>query len=75
MSNPVPLELQAKITDWRQRAAEGTLTLDEMKQAIIHLRAGRLSALTAAGEAARTRKKAIIAIPSADDMLADLEGL
>jgi len=71
----IPLDLQAKITAWRIKAAEGTLTLEEMKEAIVHLRAGRLGAAQAAGKAAATRKKAIAVIPSADDMLADLDGL
>lgn len=75
MSNPVPLELQAKIASWRLRAAEGTLTLEEMKEAIVFLRAGRLGAAQAAQKTAATRKKAIAAIPSAEDMLSDLEGL
>lgn len=70
MSSPIPLELQAKITSWRLRAAEGTLTLDEMKEAIRHLRAGRVSAVAAS--AAAKRHKAVVAIPSADDMLSDL---
>lgn len=75
MSSPVPYELQAKIASWRLRAAEGTLTLDEMKEAVKHLRAGRLSAAQAAGASASKRKRAIAEIPSAEDMLADLDGL
>jgi len=70
MSSPVPLELQAKITSWRLRAAENALTLDEMREAIKLLRAGRLTALGASAAAKRT--KAIAVIPSAEDMLADL---
>lgn len=73
MSNPVPLELQAKITMWRQKSAEGTLTIDEMKEAIIYLRAGRISA--AAHSPAAKRKKAVAAIPKAGDLLSELEGL
>lgn len=75
MSSPIPLELQAKISSWRLRAADGTLTLEEMKEAVKYLRAGRLGAATAAASAARTRKKAIAEIPSAGDMLNELEGL
>lgn len=73
MADPVPLELQSKIANWRLRAAEKTLTLEEMKEAIIYLRAGRVNA--ASSVAATKRKKAIAAVPSADDMLSDLEGL
>ena len=75
MTNPVPLELQAKIASWRERAAAGTLTIEEMKEAIIHLRAGRLGAAQTVQRAAATRKKAIAVIPSQDDMLAELDGL
>jgi len=75
MNSPIPLDLQAKIASWRLRAAEGTLTLEEMKEAVVFLRAGRLGAATAAQKTAATRKKAIAAIPAAEDMLADLEGL
>ena len=73
MSNPVPLELQAKISSWRLRAADGSLTLDEMKEAILHLRAGRVTA--AAASATAKRKKAIVEIPKADDLLSEMEGL
>jgi hypothetical protein len=70
MSNPVSLELQQKIAIWRQRATANELTLDEMKEAVLFLRAGRV----AAAQAASTKKRSVAA-PSADDMLADLEGL
>ena len=73
MTSPVPLELQSKIAHWRASAADGTLTLEDMKEAILHLRQGRVAALTAS--AASKRKKAITEIPSAEDMLADLEGM
>lgn len=73
MADPVSLELQSKIANWRLRAAEKTLTLEEMKEAIVYLRAGRVNAASSA--AATKRKKAIAAVPSADDMLSDLEGL
>lgn len=73
MSGPVPLELQSKIANWRQKAAEKTLTLEEMKEAVIYLRAGRVNAASTA--AATKRKKAAATIPNADDMLADLEDL
>ncbi len=37
-------ELQEKIKLWREKAAEGTLTLDEIKEALIVTRQGRISA-------------------------------
>lgn len=74
MSNPIPLELQSKIASWRLRAAEGTLTLEEMKEAIVHLRAGRLSAATAAATAKRSSaagtKKTVIG--NSDDLLDEI---
>ena len=73
MSNPVSLELQQKIAVWRQKSAEGTLTLEDMKEAIIHLRAGRVNAANAS--AASKRKKAIAEIPAAADMLDELENM
>jgi len=73
MSNPVNLELQQKISIWRQRAATGDLTLDEMREAIKFLRAGRVNA--AASAATTKRKAAQAAIPSAADLLSELEGL
>lgn len=75
MTNPVPLDLQAKLAAWRLAAAEGTLSIEDMKEGIRLLRAGRLQAAQAAGESARKRKKAIAVIPSADDLLAELNGL
>jgi len=65
-------DLQAKIAVWRQRAAEGTLTALEEKEAIAALRAERVSAAHAS-EGAR-RKKAIAVIPSSDDLLAEALG-
>ena len=71
MSSPIPLELQSKIATWRLRAAEGTLTLDEMKEAIVFLRAGRLNAANAAATAKRSAgagaKRTVIA--NSDDLL------
>lgn len=75
MSSPISLELQSKIALWRQRAATGELTLDEMKEAIIHLRAGRVAAAAASSATAAKRKKAFATIPSQDDLLNELEGL
>ena len=66
-------ELLAKIALWRQKAIEGTLTLEEQKEAIRVMRADRRNAATSS-EGAR-RKKAKAEIGSADDMLGELKGL
>ena len=68
-------ELQSNIATWRAKAAEGTLTFEEMKEAVLALRAGRCEASKTAQNAAVKRKKAIAAIPSAADMMSELEGL
>lgn len=66
-------ELQSKITVWRQKALDGSITIEEMKEAIIALRQGRIGAAIASD--ASRRKKAKAEVPSADDLLGELEGL
>ena len=66
-------ELQEKISVWRQRAAAGTLTIEEQKEIVTVLRAGRLSA--AQSSATKTKAKAKAAVQSADDMLRELREL
>jgi hypothetical protein len=63
-------DLNTKIAIWRQKAVEGTLTREEMKEAILALRGSRVSA-AAASEGAR-RKAAKTEVPSADDLLREL---
>lgn len=69
-------ELQSKIAIWREKAIDGTITVEEMKEAVIALRAGRVSAAHAS-EGARA-KKAATGKPTlsldADDLLAELGG-
>lgn len=69
MSDP---NLQLKVAEWRQKAREGTLSMDEMKEAIKVLRAGR-AMIPAATGGSRTRKTA--AKPDGNDLLSELEGL
>lgn len=61
----VSLELQQKVADWRNRARDGTLTLDEMKEAITFLRAERQAMPLAKS---RTAKPSV----NADDLLSEL---
>lgn len=63
-------ELQSKIALWRQKAVQGTLTQEEMKEAILALRADRVGAAVAS--AASKRSKAKAEIPDADDLLAEM---
>lgn len=74
MTSPVTPEMQSKITAWRHRAADGTLSLDEMKEAVKFLRAGRVAAASSAIPASK-RAAAKAAIPSAASMLDELDGI
>lgn len=66
-------ELQAKIAIWRSKAADNTITREEMREAIRALRAGRVSASYASESARRSKAKA--EIPSGEDLLNELGGL
>lgn len=68
------LNLQIKVAEWRAKARAGTLTQDEMKQAIQVLRQGR-SLIAAATGGSKTNRAAKAAKPDADDLLSELEGL
>lgn len=63
-------ELQSKISLWRAKAVNGTLTPDEMKEAILALRQDRIGASIASAASKRTKAKA--EIPDADDLLAEM---
>lgn len=68
-------ELQAKLAAWRIKAVDGTLTKEEMAEAITALRGERTQAATSpTGERKRSTaaKKAPV---NSDDLLAQLEGL
>ena len=66
-------ELQAQIALWRQKAADGSMSLDDWKVVVIALRGGRLAA--AASSTSGTRKRAMKEIQRADDLLGELERL
>lgn len=68
-------EMQMKIAAWRLKAADGTLTIEDCKEFVGYMRAGRMTAATASRAAAAKRTKAIKTIPHADDLLGELEGL
>lgn len=63
-------ELQHKIAVWRQKCADNTITQEEMKAAVLELRAGRVTA-QAASTASRA-KAAKKEIPKAADLLGEL---
>lgn len=64
-------ELTNQISIWRQKAMDGSLTLDEMREAIRLMRAGRLSAI----EAQRVSKRARPAPKSAEELLGEISQL
>lgn len=64
-------EITNKLSVWRQKAAAGTITPGEMREAILLLRESRRSA--AAEPTKRTTKKG--PAKSADDLLSELGGL
>jgi hypothetical protein len=70
MPSPISPELQSKIAVWRQKAAEGTMTLEELTAAVAFLRSDRKSALVASS--AKRTAKAKKAIPDASELLKDL---
>lgn len=61
-------ELQAKISLWRQKSADGTITDAELREAVTLLRGERKTATVASAK----RKKAAVEVKSADDMLSEL---
>lgn len=69
----VPPELQSKVIEWRHKSAQNTITLDEMKQAIILLRQGRRLAAEASTTSKSTSKKKPVTPVS--DMLNELNNL
>ena len=61
-------DLQSKVALWRQKAAEGTMSPEDYREALSALRAGRL---TAAQKTAKPKKSAV----SGDDLLKELNEL
>ena len=66
-------EAQARIAEYRAKATAGTITLEEMKAAVIFMRGTRKSALSEPSEPGSKRSKR--PTRSADEMLNELEGL
>lgn len=69
-------DLSTQVQLWRQKAREGTLTQDDMKEALIALRESRQAA--GAVSATSREKKAITKVKkniNSDDLLNELDGL
>lgn len=56
--SPISLDLQARIAEWRRKAAIGELTLEETREAVALIRQGRLAAGQAAARAKGASRKA-----------------
>jgi len=67
-------ETNSRIAHWRQKAQEGTLTEEDMIEAIKVLSAGRSFAATASTKSRASKAQAAAPKPNADDLVADLFG-
>lgn len=68
-------ELLNQLAQWRQKSADGTITLEEMRQAIKILRANRESAGAVTAKSSKNGKKSSAPAKSASDLLGELSGL
>jgi hypothetical protein len=60
------LPLSVRVEQWRAKAREGTLSLEEQREAIMALRAGRVAAATSAAKKASAKAPVVIDV---DDLL------
>lgn len=67
-------EIQSKVAEYRLKAREGTLTREEMKDALVILRQGREAASTTSDKA-KTKKAAAKKTVNSDDLLNELDGI
>ena len=66
-------ELQSKILIWRQKALDGTLSLEDQIEAVKALRESRESAFKAANsKAASSKARTSKPVLNADDLLSEL---
>lgn len=63
-------ELQAKFAVWRQRIKDGTMTVDDYKEAIMNIRGDRKSAAISSEKSKVAKAKA--AVPDAKALLGAL---
>lgn len=70
-------ELLNKLAEWQRKAADGSISLDEMREAIKALRANRMAAGEAAAKSRASGKKGATKAPLASptEMLDLLKGL
>lgn len=73
MSKITSPEIITKIAIWRQKAADGTLTIEDCKEYVIVLRGGRRSAAEASEASRKTKARKVV--KSAEEMLNELGSL
>lgn len=69
-----PADLAAKVDEWRRKAADRTLTLEECREALVFLRQGRVAASVTSTKARTAKAKSKQEINS-DDLLSELDNL
>lgn len=67
-------EVQSRIAIFSQKVLDGTLTLEDMKEAVRIMRGDRTAALRASAAGSTRRAKAKAEIKHADDMLDEFLG-
>lgn len=68
-------ELQSKLALWRQKSIDGTITLEELKEAVKIMRADRHAALDAQMKSSSSGSRAKKAPVDTQKLLNDLENL
>lgn len=64
-------EMMTKIADWREKARQGQLTREEMREAIVFLRAERQAVPPAASRSTKSQ----VASVNTEDLLGQLDNL
>lgn len=64
------MDINEQVNIWRMKAAAGTLTLPEMREAIAHLRMNRTAATERAKKKGTSKK-----VVNSNDLLNELEAL
>lgn len=72
MPDIIPPDLQARIAQLRAKSLEGTITLEEMREAVAAVRAGRLGAQAAAAKSGVGGGRVKREPKSADALFAEL---
>lgn len=65
----------AQVDIWRAKCRDGTMTLEDYKQVIVQLRAGRAATPQATGGSKSKAKATAKPAVSGDDLLSELDGL